>query len=369
MEAGMKYKIPIYEPLLDGNEKKYVNDCLNSGWISGKGEYVGRFEKSFAGYIGAENAATTCNGTVALHLALVALGIGPGDEVIVPTFTYIAPVNAVVYTGATPVFADSHPQSWQIDPAEVESKITDKTRAIIAVHLYGHPCDMHPLQKIAAKRRIFLVEDAAEAFGSKYSGKYTGSFGDISVFSFYGNKTVTSGEGGMVTTPDPTLYERVLHFRGQGLAKYRQYWHDVVGYNYRMTNICAAIGLAQLERAEELIDKKIEIAELYNELLKGSPFELHSPFGDVLHTYWMYSVLVPNVSQRDRIREYLEESGIETRPTFYPVHTMPMYSEKYEKHRVAEDIGWRGINLPSYPALGYDEIKYITNKLKEAAEL
>ncbi|MFP4528470.1 MAG: DegT/DnrJ/EryC1/StrS family aminotransferase [Candidatus Kapaibacterium sp.] len=365
----MNYKIPIYEPLLGGNEKKYVADCLDSGWISGKGEYVHRFEESFADYLGAENAATTSNGTTALHLALVALGIGPGDEVIVPTFTYIAPVNAVVYTGATPVFADSHPESWQIDPVEARRKITDKTRAIIAVHLYGHPCDMSSLIEIARDRRIFLVEDAAEAFGSQYGGKFIGTFGDISVFSFYGNKTITTGEGGMVMTPDPTLYERVLHFRGQGLAKYRQYWHDVVGYNYRMTNICAAIGLAQLERADELINRKIEIANIYNEFLKNTPYRLHRPVGDVRHTYWMYSVLAPKVSQRDRIRTHLESAGIETRPTFYPVHTMPMYSAKYEKHRVAEDIGWRGINLPSYPGLERGQIRLICDKLLEAIDL
>jgi len=359
-------EIPIYKPSLAGNEKKYVTECLETAWISAKGRFVGEFESKFARYVGIDHATTVCNGTVALHLALVALGIGPGDEVIVPTFTYIAPVNAIVYTGATPVFADSDAKTWQIDPNEVKRKITGRTKAIMAVHLYGHPCDMDGLVAIARENRIFLVEDCAEGFGSLYKGRHVGCFGDISCFSFYGNKTITTGEGGMVVTNDQTLFERTLHFKGQGLAKYRQYWHDVVGYNYRMTNVCAAIGLAQLERADELIAKKIEIAGWYDRQLKDSFFVRHDPVGDVRHTYWMYSVLVPKLSMRDPVRLRLESAGIETRPTFYPVHTMPMYSAKYEKHRIAEDIGWRGINLPSYPDLTPEEVDYICENLKKA---
>ena len=359
------YKIPVYQPSLVGNEKKYVNDCLDSNWISSKGKYVSLFEKEFANYVDVKYATGVSNGTVALHLALVALGISTGDEVIVPTLTYIASVNAIVYTGATPVFVDSLPDTWQIDPEEVRKSITPKTKAIMAVHLYGHPCEMSVLKEIADEHRLFLIEDCAEAIGSKYQGNHVGTFGDIATFSFYGNKTITTGEGGMLVTNDQTIFERAVHFKGQGLAKYREYWHDVIGYNYRMTNICAAIGLAQLERINDILSKKRQIAELYKELLKDTEFKVHPEVGDVFHSYWMISILIPQADQRDTVREHLSEAGIETRPVFYPVHTMPMYTQKYQKHQVAEDIGWRGINLPSYPDLSPEQINYICDSLKK----
>lgn len=357
-------KISVYEPMLYGNEKKYVNECLDTNWISSKGKFVTAFEEQFSNYIGTEYAIAVSNGTVALHLALVALGIGPGDEVIVPTLTYIASVNAIAYTGATPVFVDSLKSTWQIDPQDVERKITSKTRAIMVVHLYGHPCDMDSLCEFARKNNLFLIEDCAEAFGSKYKGKHVGSFGDISTFSFYGNKTITTGEGGMVVTNDETLYDRAQHLRGQGLAKHRQYWHDIIGYNYRMTNICAAIGLAQLEQADDFIVQKRQIAAWYREFLSNSPVEFHCEVGDVVHSYWMCSILVPKSEHRDLLRAYLEENGIETRPLFYPVHTMPMYSNKYQKHAVAENLGWRGINLPSWPGLKKEDIIYISTLIE-----
>jgi perosamine synthetase len=223
---------------------------------------------------------------------------------------------------------------------------------------------MSALKDIAAKNRLFLIEDCAEAIGTRYQDRHVGTFGDISTFSFYGNKTITTGEGGMIVTNDKTLYERVLHLNNQGLAKYREYWHDVVGYNYRMTNICAAIGLAQLEQIEKILKTKRQIAELYMKLLQGSEYKVHPEIGNVYHSYWMVSILVPQVEYRDRVREHLANAGIETRPLFYPVHTMPMYSQKYQLHRVAEDIGWRGINLPSYPGLTDDQVKYICQTLR-----
>ncbi len=360
------YKIPVYQPSLLGNEKKYVNDCLDSNWISSKGKYVSLFEKEFANYINIQHATGVCNGTVALHLALVALGIGVGDEVIVPTLTYIASVNAIAYTGATPVFVDSLPDSWQIDTQDVERRITERTKAILAVHLYGHPCDMSSLREIADKHRLFLIEDCAEAIGTRYHSQHVGTFGDVATFSFYGNKTITTGEGGMLLTNDQTIFERAVHFKGQGLAKYREYWHDVIGYNYRMTNICAAIGLGQLERIDVILRKKRRIAELYAELLQDTPFKVHPEIGDTFHSYWMVSILVPQAEQRDIVREHLAKAGIETRPVFYPVHTMPMYSQKYQRHKVAEDIGWRGINLPSYPDLQEEQIFQICEELKNS---
>jgi len=357
-------KIPVYQPSLTGNEKRYVMECLDSSWISSKGGFIGEFERRFAEYTGIRHAATVSNGTVALHVAMVALGIGPGDEVIVPTLTYISSVNAITYTGGTPVFVDSLEPTWQMDPADVARKITPRTKAILAVHLYGHPCDMQPLRQIASERSIFLVEDCAEAIGTRYRGTHVGNFGDIATYSFYGNKTITTGEGGMVTTNDETLHARIVHFKGQGLAAHRQYWHDVVGYNYRMTNICAALGLAQLEQIEGFLKRKRQIAELYRRGLEGTDIELHAESDGTTHSYWMCSILVNDPMDRDPLREHLANEGIETRPVFYPVHTMPMYASRYQRHPVAEDIGWRGINLPSWPGLSDGDIADICRSIR-----
>jgi perosamine synthetase len=246
-----------------------------------------------------------------------------------------------------------------MDPEDVRRHITPRTRAIMAVHLYGQSCDMKSLSEIATTHRIFLVEDCAEAFGTLYAGQHVGTFGDISTFSFFGNKTITTGEGGMVVTNDKTLNERTRHFKGQGLAAHREYWHDVVGYNYRMTNIAAAIGLAQLERADEFIGRKRELAALYREALAGLPVELHAEAPGTIHSYWMVSVLTKLPQDRDPLRTHLAADGIETRPLFFPVHTMPMYARNYHKHAVAEDLAWRGINLPSWPGLSEADVRFV----------
>lgn len=358
-------KYPVYEPTLTGNEKKYVNECLDTSWISSKGKFVNEFEEKFANYIGDKYGIAVCNGTVAIHLALAVLGITSGDEVIVPTFTYIASANPILQLGAKPVFVDSLESTWQMDPDDIEKKITDRTKAIVVVHLYGHPCDMDKIMEIAKKHDLFIIEDCAEAIGSEYKGRKVGSFGDINCFSFFGNKTITCGEGGMVLTNDEILAERARHLKGQGLAKYREYWHDAVGFNYRMTNIQAGIGLAQLEQVDKFIEMKQNIAKWYQENTKDLPVVFHKQVGDVKHTYWMCSILCENSKTRDDLRAYLKENGIETRPTFYPIHTMPIYSSRYEKHAVAEDIALRGMNLPSYPALKEEDIKYICEKIKE----
>ena len=358
-------KIPVYQPELSGNEKKYVNECLDTTWISSQGKFVNEFESQFAKYINIDHAVAVSNGTVALHLALLALGIGEDDEVIVPTLTYIASVNAITYTGATPVFADSLEFNWQVNPEDVRKKITSKTKAIMVVHLYGHPCDMDAIMKIAKEYDLFVIEDCAEAFGSKIGNRHVGTFGDVSTFSFYGNKTITCGEGGMVVTNDDTLNDRMLHLKGQGLARHRQYWHDIIGYNYRMTNICAAIGLAQLEQADTFIARKRQVAKWYKEFLKDTPVTLHEEMDGFTHSYWMCSILVPKSEQRDLLRAELDKNGVETRPLFYPVHTMPMYANKYQKHAVAENLGWRGMNLPSWPGLEREQIKYICKIIKD----
>ncbi|MDP9123119.1 MAG: DegT/DnrJ/EryC1/StrS aminotransferase family protein [Pseudomonadota bacterium] len=360
-----QFTIPIYQPDLSGNEKKYVNECLDTSWISSRGRFVGEFETRFAERVGIEHAASVCNGTVAIHLALLALGIGPGDEVIVPTLTYIASANAIAYTGATPVFVDSLRDTWQIDPEDVRRNITPRTRAIMPVHLYGQACDMDEIMAIAREHRLFVVEDCAEAFGSMYKGRHVGTFGDISTFSFFGNKTITTGEGGMVVSNDKTLIERSRHFKGQGLASHREYWHDVIGYNYRMTNIAAAIGVAQMERADVFIERKRAIAARYAELFAGLPVELHAQSPGTVHSYWMVSMLVDKPADRDPLRAALAAARIETRPVFYPVHTMPMYARTYRKHAVAEDLAWRGINLPSWPGLSDEQLQYIAAAVRE----
>lgn len=359
----MEIKYPVYRPSLKGNELKYVSDCVESTWISSKGKYVQLFEKQFAEYLHAGDATSVCNGTVALHLALLALNIGPGDEVIVPTFTYIASVNAIAYVGATPVFVDSLPDTWQMDPADVERKITGRTRAVMAAHIYGHPCEMDALQTICKRHGLFLVEDCAEAIGSRYHNRLMGTLGDIAAFSFFGNKTITTGEGGMLTSSSKELIDRVRKLKNQGLSKV-EYWHDEIGYNYRMTNICAALGVAQLERIEPIMKDKIRIADRYRKQFEGTSVEMQGEAANVLNSYWMCSVLIPEAGQRDALRAFLAQSGIETRPLFYPVHTMGMYAGLSSgDFPVASSLSSRGVNLPSYPDLTDEEVIFIADQV------
>ena len=359
----MSFKYPVYQPNLSGNEKKYVQECLDSTWISSKGKFIKQFEDNFSTFTGIKYSVAVSNGTVALHVALLAIGIGKDDEVIVPTFTYIASVNSINYTGAKPVFVDSDPDTWQIDTKKIEEKISKKTKAIMAVHIYGHPCEMVEIRKIADKHKLFIIEDCAEAIGTLYKGKHVGLFGDISTFSFFGNKSITTGEGGMVCTNNKNLSDLLVRLKGQGLAKNQEYFHDIIGYNYRMTNICAAIGCAQLERVDDILIKKRQVAQDYINGLKNIPLEYHKEVGNVRHSYWMFTILVKSESTRSGLRKHLKENGIETRPTFHPVHTMPIYKTG-EKFDVAEDLGKRGINLPSYPDLSEDDVRYICKTIE-----
>lgn len=354
--------IPVYQPHFSGREKEYVNQCLDSSWISSRGEFISRFESAFADYTGAAHATSVCNGTVAIHLALEAIGIGPGDEVIVPTLTYIASVNTIIQTGATPVFADSLEDTWQIDPSSVRRKITPKTKAVMAVHLYGQACDMDELLLICREHRLLLIEDCAEAFGTLYKGRHVGTFGDIATFSFFGNKTITTGEGGMVVAREQSTIERAYHLKNQGVSKTREYWHDSVAYNYRMTNICAAIGLAQLENADNVLAKKRQIASWYRRGLAGLPLKTHDEQPGTVHSFWMCSILLDNAELRPALREHLKTAGIETRPLFYPSHTLP-HCTTGETFTVAESLGARGINLPSYPDLTEGQVTDICKEI------
>lgn len=358
----MRY--PVYIPSLSGNEKKYVNECIDSSWISSKGHFVTDFENAFSKYIGVKHGIAVSNGTVAIHVAAKALGLGEGDEIICPTFTYIASANPFEQLGCKVVFCDSLTDTWQMDPADVKRKITPKTKALMVVHLYGHPAEMDALCKIAKDNGLFLIEDCAEAIGSKYKNQYVGSFGDVACFSFFGNKTITCGEGGMVCCNNDELAERVRHLKGQGAVCWREYWHDVSAYNYRMTNIQAAIGLAQFEQIEKFITDKRQIAQWYMDELSDTPLVFHKPYGDVLHTFWMISVLAQNKEERIALREHLKQAGIETRPAFPCIHQMPIYNKNFQCFPVAEDLSSRGMNLPSYPALNEIDVKEICKEIK-----
>lgn len=356
--------IPIYKPDLSGKEKQYVADCLESGWISSKGKYVQQFEEAFGEFVGASYCCGVCNGTAAIQTAIGALKIGLGDEVIVPSLTYIASVNPVVGAGATPVFVDSRPDTWQMDPADVERKITSRTRAILAVHLYGGMCDTEALAALAKKHGLWLIEDCAEAFGSRLKGTAAGSFGDVAAFSFYGNKTITTGEGGMVVARTPELMECVRAYRGQGVSPSREYWHETLGFNYRLTNVAAAIGLAQLERAREFIDRKRRLAGIYREALADVPVTFQAVPEGVFHTWWMVSLLAPSAQQLPGLRKALTAAGVETRPLFPPVHAFPMYCRAGERFPVAEDLAARGLNLPSWPGLTDTQVRYVADVIR-----
>jgi perosamine synthetase len=357
--------IPIYRPDLSGNERAYVLECIDSSWISSIGAFVDRFERAVAEVTGAAHAIAVCNGTVALHLALHVLGVGPGDEVIVPSFTYIASVNAIAQTGATPVFAESRQSDWLIDVEDVARRITSRTKAILPVHLYGYACDMLSLRALAAQHGIAIVEDCAEAFGTTLSGRHVGTFGECGTFSFFGNKTVTTGEGGMVITNDAALALRLRQTKGQGQSFTRRYWHEVLGFNYRMTNIAAAIGTAQLERLPVILERKRALAAQYRDLLASSPVIFQQPLPDMVSSNWLFSLLLPKGADRDQVMSALQSQEIETRPVFYPAHHMPMYARPLNLP-VAESIAARGISLPSYPGLTGQDVERVVLALRGA---
>lgn len=352
------------EPSLEGNEIKYVTECIKTNWISSKGKYVEKFEKDFSNYCGMKYGVAVSNGTTALHLALVALGITKDDEVIVPDLTFAATANAVLYCGAKPVLVDVDEKTWCIDTKKLDEVITKKTKAIIPVHLYGIPCDMDALKNAAKKHNLFIIEDCAEAHGINYKDKKVGSFGDISCFSFYGNKIITTGEGGMCLTNNPLLAEKMRVLRDHGMNKEKRYWHDEVGYNYRLTNIQAAIGVAQLERINEIIKKRIKISQIYTKFLSQNK-KLILPWGSDNSGafYWMYSIVLKKEAKisRDVLINILSEHGIESRPFFFPLHKMPPYfaANGEHKYRNSSTLSNQGISLPSYTNLGETKINRI----------
>jgi perosamine synthetase len=335
---------------------------MKSGLISSKvGRFISEFERKFAQYCGARYAITTANCTASLHLALAALDIGKGDEVIVPTLTFIATANAVTYTGAKPVFVDSHPDYWCLDPEQVERAITPRTRAVIPVHLFGHPCDMDAIMDIAKRHRLYVIEDAAEASGAEYKGRRVGSFGEVGCFSFFGNKILCTGEGGMCLTNDEKLAERITLSKDQGMDPDKHYWHYVIGFNYRMTNLQAAVGAAQTDKLDNFIKIRKEIAEVYKSLLNnmnGMVLPLEMPWAK--RVYWMYPVLIEDDFglSRDELIERMGKLGIETKPFFYPLHSMPPYREG-KTFPVAEEVSRKGICLPCSAKLTKQDVELV----------
>ncbi len=367
-------RIPLARPTLDGNESRYVRQCLDTTWISSTGEFIDRFERAFADLCETPEAVSCSNGTVALHIALLGLGVGPGDEVLVPSLTYVATANAVRYCGARPVFVDSDFETWNLSPEDLVGKLTPKTRAIIAVDLYGRVAPMGELEDIARTHGLGLVEDAAEAHGAQAGGRPAGSFGDVATFSFYGNKILTCGEGGMVMTRNSELAAAMRMIKGQGQDPKRRYWHPIIGFNYRMTNIQAALGLAQLERLDYFLAARDEIREQYEEALDGARgirLPKRDPNGKTV--CWLYSVLLEDCDRerRDQVILQMERRGIETRPFFYPVHTLPPYAELpgLADSSNASRLSACGLTLPTWVGMEPHHVTRIAEALTESLSL
>lgn len=368
------HRLQVMEPVLNGNELAYVTDCIKTNWISSQGKYVRQFEESFAAYCSVPYALAVSNGTVALHLALETLGVAPGDEVIVPDLTFAATINAVLYTGAAPVLVDIEPAAWTMDPKEIEKAITKKTKAIIPVHLYGQACRMDEIRAIAKKHGLFVVEDCAEAIGTTYKGSPVGSFGDISAFSFFGNKTITTGEGGMLVFKDKALFERASILRDHGMSKQRKYWHDTVGYNYRMTNLQAAIGVAQMEKVSDFVGEKKRLGADYNGFFRNADkIKTPAKTDGSDNSFWIYTVLLDASAgiDRDELIKKMLMNGIETRPVFFPLHTMPPYAQfaGRGKFPVSCDISARGLSLPSSVFIKKEEIERVCRVLLSMLEV
>ena len=378
--------IPVGIPWLPGNERKYVHDAIDTNWISGVGAYVKKFEESFAKFCDVKHAISCSSGYAALHLACAALGLKKGDEVIVPTFTMAACTNSIIMTGAKPVLVDSEPETYNIDPNKIEEKITPNTKAIMIVHIYGHPCDMDRIMEIVEKHNLRLIEDCAEAHGAEYKGKKVGGFGDIGCFSFYSTKIMTTGEGGMCTTNDPTLDKEIRalkeHYLGvPPTGTYTKnasdkFIHKKVGFNYRMTNLQAAIGVAQVENAEMLVDAKINLGKRYNQQLKDvKGLILPKEKQGCKNVYWMYGVVLGDEIKMDnkQVMEKLMERGIETRIFFLPMHKQPVYYNKTVENSpdcsgdfpVSEKLSRRGFYVPSSGNLSDEDLEKVCEALKE----
>lgn len=367
--------IPVNEPLIGKKEFTYVNECLKTGWISSGGKFITEFEEKFAAYINKKYGIAVNNGTNALILALRALDLPRGSEVVMPTFTIISCALACIYNNLKPVLVDCEPDTWNMNISQIEEKITEKTKAIMVVHIYGHPVEMNSVVEIAKKYNLYIIEDAAEAIGAQYKGQKCGTFGDISCFSFYANKTITTGEGGMVLTDDDKLAKKSKRLRNLGFIPQRRFYHKELGYNFRMTNIQAAIGLAQLERIEEHINMKRKIGKLYTEFLKDIfYFQLPVEKEWAKNIYWMYGIVLDEKTRMnaEEFGKRLSKNGIQTRPFFLGMHEQPVFHKMGlfidEHYPVAERIAKQGLYLPSGLTLKEKEIKKIAKAMEKILE-
>jgi perosamine synthetase len=365
-------KIPVSIPDLSGNEENYVVDAIRSTWISSTGSYVKRFEKEFAEIAGTRYALSVANGTLALHLAMIALDVAPGDEVIVPSLTYIATANAVKYMGGTPVFVDVDPATWCMDPGKIEAVVTPRTKGIIPVALYGHPADLDPINAIARKHGLWVVDDTAEAHMARYRGRPAGSLAPISTFSFYGNKIITSGEGGALTYDDPDLDRRLRMLRSQGMDPNRRYFFPIIGYNFRLTNIACALLCAQLERKDQIMARRQAIFASYREQLGAVPGIGFQPVAEwAVAAPWLFCITVDRDRfgiDRDVLAEKLEQKGVETRPFFVPLHTLPPYEtggSSPAHFPVTDQLGREGLNLPTFGGMTDEQINYVCKTIAD----
>jgi perosamine synthetase len=350
----------------------YLKRCIKTGWISSEGPFVREFEESFSSFCGVKYGIACMNGTSAIHLGLLSLGVKKGDEVIIPTFTMIATAYAIVYSGARPVLVDAEPKTWNMDTSLVIRKINKKTKAILPVHIYGHPVDMEKIWQVKKENRLYILEDAAEAHGAEYKGIKTGALGDAAAFSFYANKIITTGEGGMVVTNNKRIAERARYFRNMAFQKKTRYLHRDIGYNYRMTNLQAAVGLAQMHRIDSIIKKKIKMATLYNEQLKdieGLTIPVEEKWAK--NVYWMYGILINEKIfglSRNRFKEVLYNEGVDTRLFFIPMHKQPVFRKMglflNENHPVSEDISIRGLYLPSGLDMDEQKVDFVCDKIR-----
>lgn len=363
--------IPLCIPEIKGNEWKYVKECIDTNWVSSVGSYVTLFEERFSQYVKSKKAVVTMNGTAAIQLALLTLGVGEGDEVIIPSMTFISPVNAVKYVGAKPVFCDVRRDTFVMDAEKIEELVTEKTKAIMPVHIYGHPVDMDQVMEVANKYNLYVIEDATEALGSEYKNKMAGAIGHIGCYSFNGNKLITTGAGGMFVTNNEEIAERAKYLSTQTktILENKAFYHQEVGYNFRMPNLLAAFGVAQLENVEEFLNIKRENAHYYNDLLKdvkGITLPVEKEWAK--NCYWLYSVLVEEEYgiTRDELIKELKEEGIESRPFFMAVHEMPPYKDcKQGDMTATKEICDKGINLPSSSSLTKDQIQKVCDVLKK----
>ncbi|MEI7982549.1 MAG: DegT/DnrJ/EryC1/StrS family aminotransferase [Bacteroidota bacterium] len=366
-------KINIAQPSFLGNEKKYLLDTLESGWISSIGKYIESFESAFAAYHRVKHAIATHNGTIALHLALAAAGIKNNDEVIVPDLTFIATANSVRYCNAIPVLADVEADDWNISPADISKKITAYTRAIIPVHLYGNPVRMEEVMEIAGTRQLIVIEDCAEALGATYNGNKTGTFGDIGCYSFFGNKIITTGEGGMCITNNDELADRMRILRDHGMNRTRKYWYDHLGFNYRMTNMQAAVGLAQLEQLDDFLELRDHIYDTYRKRFSNLTGIILQQVHGQRNVNWIFTLRIKGITLagRDALIQEMKNNGIDTRPAFYPIHQMPFYQDPSfirSEFPNTTAISQEGISLPTYIGLQDGDIDYIADTLLESVQ-